>query len=158
MQYKKQILRIIDANYNRAKEGLRVCEDIVRLLIEDKHATLQLKRIRHAVSHIISASRIHSYHLEGYRDSAFDVGKNLRADAAKEKIFDIFSANAQRVKEAIRVLEEMLSLFDKDAARRFLRLRFQFYGAEKECFTKIRYLCDRGYRNRSHTKPRALHH
>ena len=148
VQYKKQILRIIDANSNRAKEGLRVCEDIFRLLIEDRRKTLQLKKIRHAVSNIIAASSVNAYPIQNYRNSALDVGKNLKAKAAKGKIFDIFSANAQRAKEAIRVLEETLSLFDKNAACRFQRLRFQFYDVEKECFKKIRYLCDRRYSSR----------
>ena len=155
MQYKKQILRIVDANYNRAKEGLRVCEDILRLLIEDRRITLRLKRIRHAVSDIVTDSRINAYHIQDYRNSTLDVGKDLKTKATKTKIFDIFSANAQRTKEAIRVLEEMLSLFDKNAARRFQRLRFQFYDVEKECLKKIRYLCDRRYSNRPHKESHA---
>jgi len=44
MDYKSKVFRIIDANINRAKEGARVCEDIMRLVIEDKNNTLKLKK------------------------------------------------------------------------------------------------------------------
>lgn len=149
MQYKREILRIIDANCNRAKEGLRVCEDIIRLLAEDKRRTLQLKRIRHAVSNIINTSKVNAYHIQDYRNSTLDVGKNLKVKATKNKVFDVFCANSQRTKEAIRVLEELFSLFDTTAAHQFQKLRFQFYDIEKECFKKLRYLCDRRHTNRS---------
>lgn len=143
MHYKTHIFRVIDANTNRAKEGLRVCEDIVRLLVEDKHATQQLKNIRHAISGIINTSNLKALRLSDYRDSHNDIGKNLPSDSPKKKIADVFYANVQRAKEAIRVLEEVISLFDTNAARRFLKLRFKLYNAEKECLKKIRYLCDR---------------
>ena len=38
----KALLRIIDANYNRAKEAIRVAEDIVRFHLGDFKLTAQL--------------------------------------------------------------------------------------------------------------------
>jgi len=36
--------RIIDANLNRVKEGLRVCEEITRFILDNHKFTLNLKR------------------------------------------------------------------------------------------------------------------
>ena len=42
-----KILRIIDANFNRIKEGFRVIEDGLRFYYDEKELTEKLKRIRH---------------------------------------------------------------------------------------------------------------
>ena len=44
-----KILRIIDANANRLREALRVCEDIARFILSDKRATQEFKSLRHRV-------------------------------------------------------------------------------------------------------------
>ena len=53
MAYPDKLLRIIDANLNRAREGLRVCEDISRFALGDKTATRALKSIRHGATDLI---------------------------------------------------------------------------------------------------------
>lgn len=142
MNYKASFFRIIDANINRAKEGLRVCEDIMRLAINDKDKTIKLKKIRHAVSRILKESNIKEFEIIKYRNSLSDIGKNIKAKLYKKDISDIFLANSQRVKEAIRVLEELFSIFDILSSRKFQNLRFKFYNVEKECIKKIGHLCN----------------
>jgi hypothetical protein len=137
MDYKGGILRIIDANINRAKEGARVCEDIMRLAVNDKNSTLRLKKIRHDVSKIIRASKIKQSDIIRNRDIASDVGKKTRIGNSKNKTVDIFLANSQRIKEALRVLEELFCILDDSASRKFQRLRFKFYNLEKDCFKKL---------------------
>lgn len=44
------IFRIIDANGNRALEGLRVCEDIARFVRDDKIVARRWKNLRHECS------------------------------------------------------------------------------------------------------------
>ncbi|MBL7196878.1 MAG: thiamine-phosphate pyrophosphorylase [Candidatus Omnitrophica bacterium] len=142
MNYRGRILRIIDANINRAKEGGRVCEDIMRLVINDKNSTLKLKRIRHGVSKIVKASKIRQYEIIQHRDSKSDVGKKVKIRNSRKRIADIFIANSQRIKEALRVLEELFCIFDNSACKKFQKLRFRFYNVEKDCFKKIRHLCN----------------
>ena len=48
----KKIYRVIDANLNRAKEGLRVCEDTVRFILKDKILTKKIKKLRHDITRI----------------------------------------------------------------------------------------------------------
>ena len=42
-------LRIIDANLNRAGEGLHLLEELARLMLNDANLTQQLKTIRHEI-------------------------------------------------------------------------------------------------------------
>ena len=140
MDYRHSILRIIDANINRAKEGCRVCEDIMRLAFNDKNNTLKLKKIRHHVSSIINSSEIKQFEIIRHRNSLADVGKRTRINNCRNKTADIFMANSQRTKEAIRVLEELFCIFDDTTSKKFQNLRFKFYNAEKDCFKKIRQL------------------
>ena len=49
----KDLYRIIDANFNRSKEGLRVCEDMARFVWDDKILSVALKNIRHDLNKAI---------------------------------------------------------------------------------------------------------
>ena len=51
------LLRIIDANLNRAREGLRVCEDIARFSLQNKGAAKTLKTIRHGATNLVLKSK-----------------------------------------------------------------------------------------------------
>ena len=137
MDYKGKILRVIDANINRAKEGSRVCEDIMRLVINDKDNTIKLKKTRHNITKIARGSKIKQFDIVQNRDSRLDVGKKVSLKNSKRIILDIFTANSQRVKEALRVLEELFNVFDVSASRKFQDLRFKFYNVEKDCFEKL---------------------
>ena len=44
----KKLLRVIDANFNRCKEGLRVVEDIFRFCFEDDALRKKIRKIRHS--------------------------------------------------------------------------------------------------------------
>lgn len=138
MNLKGKILRIVDVNINRAKEGLRVCEDIIRLLIDDKKETQALKDMRHKVSNILKDSKVKASEIIKYRDSQADVGRKIKTESPKKAIIDVFMANAQRVKEALRVLEEIFSILDKKASKKFQDLRFKFYGTEKKSINKLK--------------------
>jgi len=69
----KKICRILDANYNRAKEGLRVCEDICRFLWDDRVSTRKFKEIRHDLTKVMSSLKIIT--LISSREIEKDVGR-----------------------------------------------------------------------------------
>lgn len=134
------IFRIIDANLNRSREGLRVCEEITRFILNSSSFTKELKEVRHRITAAGKNVFIDSGSLLGSRDADGDVGRNLvlpvktgRADYA-----DIFSANIERVKESLRVLEEFSKLTDEGLSRKFSRLRFKVYDIEKKVAGLIR--------------------
>lgn len=134
--------KIIDANFNRVKEGLRVCEDIARFHLKSPKDTSALARLRHDLTLTIKESAILPEKLLRARDIAADPGKTSVLGPARKTYRAIFSANAQRVKEALRVLEEFSKLFDPKASGRLQRLRFKFYGYEKKVFSRFPDLFD----------------
>ena len=48
----KGILRVIDANFNRCKEGLRVVEDIFRFILKQDSLRKILRKLRHCLDEI----------------------------------------------------------------------------------------------------------
>ena len=101
------IKRIMDANCNRILEGLRVCEEITRFILDDGKLTARLKRARHLICAAMGSLGDRS-ELLASRSADTDVGKKitLGLETKRGNYRDIFFANIQRVKESIRVLEE----------------------------------------------------
>ena len=127
----KQILRIIDVNLNRAREGLRCCEEVARFILDDNTLTKRLKLLRHSIEGIILDSGLDKKLLYQSRDIEKDYGKGFCVLEKKGDWQSIFFANIQRTKEALRVLEEFFKLFDDKSCKRFKALRFKAYEQEK---------------------------
>ena len=130
-------MRIIDANLNRSREGLRVCEEITRFVLEDVKLTQKLKKIRHGISAKIEKLPIVSGKLLTSRESASDIGKNIVNRSKRKSYSDIFSANIQRTEEALRVLEEFSKIISKPLSKSFSRLRFKVYELEKKIIARF---------------------
>lgn len=132
----KNLYRIIDANINRTREGLRVCEDICRFFYNKKTVTQKYKNIRHTLTDILSQLSIAAFVKE--RDAVKDVGKiSSKSEMQRKNVDDIFYANSQRVKESIRVLEECSKLLDSKASQRFKELRYDIYTLEKKIMKNL---------------------
>jgi len=132
--------RIIDANLNRLKEGLRVCEEVVRFALDDRRFTSELKLIRHRIGNAVERF-IPRLELLAYRDSLRDVGRDVYGqELHRESLRDVFFANMQRVKESVRVLEELSKLKDPKAAVLLKRERYRIYQIEKRLAKKM-HLC-----------------
>jgi len=132
--------RIIDANINRAKEGLRVCEEIARFILNNKTLTSEFKNIRHKINACFR--NLPAYNkLIGERQSKQDVGRKIYAGELKRNnLGDIFTANIQRVKESVRVLEEFSKLNSTKTAIRLKNIRYKIYDIEKKATGKIQAL------------------
>lgn len=128
----KSVYRIFDANLNRAKEGLRVCEEVARFTLNNRRLTAEFKLLRHSIDGpALKLSAKHS--LTRYRNSPSDVGKEIHTGEFKRNTWeDIMFANIQRAKESVRVLEEFSKLIDKNAAIGFKHLRYNIYNTEKK--------------------------
>ena len=134
----KNINRIIDANINRAKEGLRVCEEIARFILDNKKLTASFKRVRHRIDTLVKGLFSPISNLLSARNSLKDIGRNIYLNELKRKdIHDIFFANIQRVKESIRVLEEFTKLINKNFAIKFKKIRYDLYEIEKKTAKKL---------------------
>jgi thiamine-phosphate pyrophosphorylase len=134
---KKEILRIIDANLNRSREGLRVCEEITRFILEDSRLSSQFKNLRQEISRNIKKLPVISEKLLESRDSQADVGRDILNKVSRRNYKDVFLANIQRVKEALRVLEEFSKIFSQSLSKIFARMRFQVYELEKKVIARL---------------------
>ena len=129
---KKDLLMMLDANFNRCREGLRVCEDIGRFVWRSQHLSRRVRHIRHEVSLVLKS--LPYSELLAARDAAGDVGKDFhRGERKRDSWKDFHTANIQRAKESLRVLEEVMKLVDSKKSRRLKRLRFDVYEYEKKC-------------------------
>ena len=130
------ILRIFDANVNRACEGLRVVEEVCRFILNDAGLSDRLKKARHSVRSILESER-----LIPHRDSENDVGKGVLkyGSGARTGLPDIIDANLKRAEEALRVIEEFSKLEELDIPLDNIRaieaVRFEVYTLEKEIFS-----------------------
>ena len=131
---KKELFRIIDANFNRSREGLRVCEEIARFVWNSPSLTKDLKSARHRIAGILKKEPAFAKKICKTRDCLSDVGRNLRIKSEMRRLnaSDIFSANIERAKESIRVLEEFFKLINKKDSVEFTKLRFKVYEIEKK--------------------------
>jgi len=134
-QYK--INRVIDANINRAKEGLRVCEEVTRFILDNRRLTSELKIIRHNLNSIATSLAVKDKLIKE-RSSLKDVGRLLKAnELRRDGVSDIFSANIGRVKESVRVLEEFSKLINLKAALGFKSIRYRIYEIEKKASASL---------------------
>lgn len=137
------IVRLIDANLNRAKEAARVCEEIARFVLENSKLSISYKKIRHKITQNAAALNLDLKTLLDARDTKTDAGvKSISSEMTRKNIGDIFFANTQRLKESVRVLEEFSKIINKDAAQDFKTLRFQIYALEKETSVVLLSLCN----------------
>jgi thiamine-phosphate pyrophosphorylase len=129
---KQGINRIIDANTNRAKEGLRVCEEITRFVLNNSALTSRFKQARHSIDSLVRGLDKRSLLLY-QRDSRKDIGKHILGNETERgTLSDVFFANIQRAKESIRVLEEFSKLKNKKLALKFKDIRYTLYDLEKK--------------------------
>jgi hypothetical protein len=135
---KKKIFRVLDANLNRSKEALRVCEDIARFVLNQKKATASYRSIRHSIEDLRIWLEKEQGQLIEARDIHCDVGKkNISTEFKRCHIRDIFYANSQRVKESLRVLEEFFKVTHVKAAEQCKRDRYSVYALEQSIIKKL---------------------
>jgi len=122
-----ELYRVIDANLNRLKEGIRVVEDIMRYRDNNKLLATQLKELRH------KARIDENLELLRYRDSINDVLRpSTKSELNRTDILSIIIANFKRAQESSRVLEELFKLLHVEYSENFKYIRYELYNLEKE--------------------------
>ena len=105
------VLRLLDANANRAREALRVLEDYARFVRDDAELSEQLKVLRHDFTGIVApflpAAIVH-------RDTVGDVGTTISTSAEGKRagVEEVVVAAGKRLGEAVRAIEEYLKTLD----------------------------------------------
>ena len=121
----KNYLRLIDANLNRLREGIRVVEDIFRYVYNDKQTAIKLKELRHL-------SRLENYiELLEIRDVKNDVLRaSIKSELNRTDLYSILIANFKRAQESSRVLEEFCKLISIKDSENFKYIRYELYNLE----------------------------
>ena len=123
-----QISQIIDANLDRAREGLRVLEDWARFGLGLENYVIKIKNFRQ----ILGKNHLEVYkksrnHIEDQCKGLSHVEQNNRKSPGK-----IISSNSARVQEALRVIEEFSRLNNKELAKVASEIRYEIYTLEVE--------------------------
>jgi thiamine-phosphate pyrophosphorylase len=139
-----QQLRMIDANLNRCSEGLRVLEDVARFILNDAELCQQLRTLRHDLARETESL---SVELLSQRDAGHDVGhmssreKELNMKTSSlQGLLDLVTANAKRVEESLRVVEELAKLPEISSvlnSASFDQARFALYTLERDLISRI---------------------
>ena len=138
---------MIDANLNRSSEGLRVLEDVARFLLNDAELSQRLKSLRHDLAR---GTKSLSVELLSHRDSEHDVGhpylippreRELSMETTSlQGLLDLVTANAKRVEESLRVVEELAKLPEVSPllnSASFEQMRFALYPLERDLISRI---------------------
>jgi thiamine-phosphate pyrophosphorylase len=124
--------RIIDANFNRAREALRVIEDYCRFNLNCASLSGRAKQMRHQLSSTIA--QLNTGQLLASRDTPGDVGvgQTIKHAIGRTDLKDSLTAACKRLPEALRVLAETLKGDEPGVADQMERLRYEGYTLEKD--------------------------
>src|SRR6185436_1179949 len=121
------VLRALDANCNRVREGLRVAEDAARFLFNDTPLLTRLKKLRHEVT--AAEKTLFKSHKDRVfsRDVENDLGRGNgeKRERIRSSPEELLRVNLKRAQEGLRSLEEFSKLLGHPASRRFKRVRYE---------------------------------
>ncbi len=126
--------RILDANLDRAREGLRVIEEWCRFGLERADLTATCKHLRQQLG------QWHRQELRLARNTPTDPGTALThpQEQQRSQIQTVLQANLGRVQESLRVLEEYGKLYDPQLAAECKQMRYQVYSLESQLLSHDR--------------------
>ncbi len=133
-QINPDIVRLLDANANRAVEGIRVLEESARMLLDDDVLTTSLKSMRHDLVTLMNKMSVDcGIDFLAARGSDRDVLRQgeTATEATRETVVSVLRANAGRVKEALRAIEEYGKLVMPGVSVNVKDIRFRLYDMEK---------------------------
>lgn len=134
MTHPSAIARILDANLNRAREGLRTVEEWCRFGLEDPQLSQQCKDLRQALA------QWHHTDFKAARNTPDDVGTQLThpQENQRQNTQALLHANLCRVQEALRVLEEYGKLHEPGMGASCKQIRYQVYALESQLLRQTR--------------------
>jgi thiamine-phosphate pyrophosphorylase len=122
------VLRLLDANLDRAREGLRVVEDWCRFGMDRADLVARLKDLRQRLG------LLHHSRYKQARHTAGDVAAGMAHPAQEQRLQPelVLAANCGRVQEALRVLEEFGRGVDSQLVAEAAAIRYALYDLEVE--------------------------
>lgn len=126
VQAQPALCRILDANLDRAREGLRIIEEWCRFGLNSSLMANDCKELRQELA------KWHGMELRSWRDTPGDAGTGLThpQEEKRSNIQHLLQANFCRVEEALRVLEEYGKLYKPDMGEACKQMRYRVYTLE----------------------------
>jgi thiamine-phosphate pyrophosphorylase len=125
------VWRILDANFDRAREGLRIIEEWCRFALNHQAMANECKQMRQELG------MWHTPEIRSARDTTRDVGTVLSHPREEQRtgIEQLLQANLCRVQEALRVLEEYGKLSSVAMSSGCKQMRYRVYALESNLLT-----------------------
>jgi thiamine-phosphate pyrophosphorylase len=125
-QTQQVVYRILDANLDRAREGLRTIEEWCRFGLNNSELAGECKKERQEIAHW------HTAQIRAARDTLGDLGTELThpQEEKRTNIQSVLQANFCRVQEALRVVEEYSKLYNPNMGKAFKQMRYRVYTLE----------------------------
>lgn len=129
------IYRILDANLDRAREGLRIVEEWCRFGLNNAHFTNECKQLRQELA------RWHTADIRAARDTPGDLGTALSHPGEEQRVDvqHVLQVNFCRVEEALRVLEEYGKLYSSELGATCKQMRYRVYTLESNLIGRQRH-------------------
>ena len=130
----RAIYRIIDANFNRAREAIRVIEDYCRFALNSTVLCGRAKELRHRLSRAIK--QLDTGRLLSCRDTILDVGvgQKVQNQLTRVDLNECLTAGCKRLSEALRSLAEATQTINGTVAGIIEDVRYDSYTLEKDIF------------------------
>src|SRR5262249_45581839 len=126
-------LRMLDANANRAREGLRTAEDFIRFSFGDAIWARRLRNLRHEITSAFTKSysdvALRARRVSSDCGSAANEPESHKSSGS-QTAHEVAVRGLKRAQEAVRVLEEYSRGPQLNAAQAFSEIRFKLYEAE----------------------------
>jgi thiamine-phosphate pyrophosphorylase len=129
------LYRILDANLDRAREGLRILEEWCRFGLNNSQLTEECKDLRQILG------QWHRAELRAARNTPNDPGTELTHPREQERsgLEAVLQANLCRVEEALRVLEEYSKVYDAQMGEGCKQMRYRVYTLGSQLLAHNRY-------------------
>jgi len=132
-----EIHRILDANFNRAREALRVIEDCGRFALNDPAMTVMAKTLRSNLKEVLQSMPIEQ--MIASRDTPGDIGTELSSpsEPVRTGLGDVAVAACKRLTEALRTIEEYAKVVSPTETLTIERMRYDAYTLEQRLTSRL---------------------
>ncbi len=133
----RESYRILDANFNRAREAIRVAEDCGRFALNDPAITAFAKNLRSELREILKELPTDEFITS--RDTPGDIGTEITSptERSRANLGEVATAACKRLTEALRTIEELSKYVAPRITQKVERMRYNAYTLEQRLIGKL---------------------
>ncbi len=133
----REIYRILDANFNRAREALRVAEDCGRFALNDPAITSMAKHMGSDLKQLLDAMPIAEFYAS--RNTPGDIGTEITSptEQSRGSISDVAAAACKRLTSSLRTIEEYSKILSPGTTLSIERMRYNAYTLEQRLMSRF---------------------